>query len=159
MVGAALCYTICMKSIMTLCVIRQGDEILLAEKKRGFGVGFWNGYGGKLEGDETIAEALIREIREESGLTLTSFEKRGEMYFHLSDGSTKEVHLFEGIEYTGDLVETEEMKPAWFSVNNLPFDNMWASDALWYPYFLRREYFKCDVTFDEGKNVLSSKFY
>jgi ADP-ribose pyrophosphatase YjhB (NUDIX family) len=40
------------KSTMTLCIIRDGDSVLLAEKKRGFGMGFWNGYGGKLEPGE-----------------------------------------------------------------------------------------------------------
>src|SRR5690349_19480206 len=125
-----------MKTIMTLCIIRDGDRILLAEKKRGFGVGFWNGYGGKLEPGETIEEALAREVKEESGLTLLSYEKRGEMDFVLPDGAVKEVHIFEGQNWEGNLMETEEMRPKWFTIVDIPLKDMWPSDVFWYPFFL-----------------------
>jgi 8-oxo-dGTP pyrophosphatase MutT (NUDIX family) len=131
-----------MKTVMTLCIIRDGDRILLAEKKRGFGVGFWNGYGGKLELGETIEQALVREVEEESGLMLLTFQKRGEMEFILADGAIKEVHIFEGQETKGELIETEEMRPQWFDISAIPLQDMWPSDVFWYPFFLRREYFQ-----------------
>ncbi len=140
---------------MTLCIIRDGDRILLAEKKRGFGVGFWNGYGGKLEPGETIEQALVREVKEESGLTVTTYEKRGEMEFVLSDGSIKEVHIFEGLETSGELIETEEMRPAWFDISSIPLQDMWPSDVFWYPFFLRREYFRGKTIFGDHFEVLS----
>lgn len=147
-----------MKTIMTLCIIRDGDRILLAEKKRGFGVGFWNGYGGKLEVGETIEEALIREVKEESGLDLLEYEKRGEMDFLLADGAIKEVHIYEGVKWIGDPIETEEMRPEWFLISAIPLDIMWPSDVFWYPFFLKREYFRGQITFDENKQVISKKF-
>jgi 8-oxo-dGTP pyrophosphatase MutT (NUDIX family) len=143
---------------MTLCIIRDGERILLAEKKRGFGVGFWNGYGGKLEERETIEEALVREVREESGLELVEYEKRGEMEFHLADGSIKVVHIYEGTKWRGEPVETEEMRPKWFPISGIPWGNMWPSDVHWYPLFLRKEYFRGQITFDEDKHVIAQKF-
>ena len=142
---------------MTLCIIRDGDRILLAEKKRGFGVGFWNGYGGKLELGETVEQALVRELQEESGLKLISCEKRGEMEFILADGAVKEVHIFEGIETTGELVETEEMRPQWFDISAIPLQDMWPSDIFWYPFFFRRENFRGRTVFGEHFEVLSQE--
>jgi 8-oxo-dGTP pyrophosphatase MutT (NUDIX family) len=46
---------------MTLGYLVRGDEVLMAMKKRGFGVGKWNGTGGKLQPGETVEEAMIRE--------------------------------------------------------------------------------------------------
>lgn len=147
-----------MKTLMTLCIIRDGERILLAEKKRGFGAGFWNGYGGKVEPGETIEQALVREVREESELELVSYEKRGEMQFHLADGAVKEVHIFEGTKWTGIPVETEEMRPEWFEIQSIPMGKMWPSDVFWYPFFLKREPFRGEITFNEAKEVIAHKF-
>ena len=46
-------------------------QLLLGRKKRGFGEGKWNGFGGKLEPGETVEEAAVRELQEESGVTAT----------------------------------------------------------------------------------------
>ncbi len=146
-----------MKTLMTLCIIRDGERILLAEKKRGFGMGFWNGYGGKVEMGEAIEQALVREVREESGLNLRTYEKRGEMEFHLADGAIKEVHIFEGVSWEGEPVETEEMRPEWFPISQIPLDQMWPSDVFWYPFFLKKEYFKGTIIFDENKQVVDVK--
>lgn len=146
-----------MKTLMTLCIIRDGERILLAEKKRGFGVGFWNGYGGKVEPGETIEQALVREVREESELELVDYEKRGMMEFHLADGAIKQVYIFEGTKWKGEPVETEEMKPKWFQVAEIPLDDMWPSDTFWYPKFLKREYFEGTIVFDENKQVVDVK--
>ena len=57
-----------MKRILTLCIIYQDRKILLGMKKRGFGVGKWNGFGGHVEEAESIEEAAKREVFEEAGL-------------------------------------------------------------------------------------------
>jgi 8-oxo-dGTP pyrophosphatase MutT (NUDIX family) len=147
-----------MQTTMTLCIIRDGDRVLLAEKKRGFGAGFWNGYGGKLEIGESIEEALVREVREESGLELLEYEKRGMMEFRLADGAIKVVHIYEGTKWEGNPVETEEMRPDWFEISLIPMEKMWASDPLWYPYFLKREYFEGRVDFNVKREVIHSSF-
>lgn len=53
------------QKVLTLCVLVNDDRVLLGMKKRGFGVGRWNGFGGKLELHETVEEAARREIFEE----------------------------------------------------------------------------------------------
>ena len=66
-----------MKRILTLCIIYQDRKILLGMKKRGFGVGKWNGFGGHVEEAESTEEAVKREVFEEAGLKVKSLEKMG----------------------------------------------------------------------------------
>ena len=67
----------------TLCFLLRDDEVLLAMKKRGFGVGKWNGVGGKVMEGESIEEAMKRECREEIGVALKELEEVGELSFIL----------------------------------------------------------------------------
>ena len=55
------------KKLLTLVFLREGEKVLLGMKKRGFGEGKWNGFGGKVEAGETIIEAAAREVKEECG--------------------------------------------------------------------------------------------
>jgi 8-oxo-dGTP pyrophosphatase MutT (NUDIX family) len=55
---------------LTLLLLRSNGRILLGRKKRGFGAGKANGFGGKVEVGETIKEAAVREMHEESGVTI-----------------------------------------------------------------------------------------
>lgn len=142
--------------VMTLCILRKGEDVLLGMKKLRFGAGNYNGYGGKVDEGETVEKALVREMKEESGLDLLKYELRGIMRFELDD-SFKEVHIYEGLDWTGDLVETDEMTPFWFNISDIPYEKMWKSDVSWYPYFLKQEYFEGITIFDENYNVMSCK--
>jgi mutator protein MutT len=140
--------------VLTLCIIRENDKILLAMKKRGFGTGKWNGYGGKIENNETIEEALVREVKEESTIDLIEYQKRGEMKFVFPD-IIRHVYVYEGTVYRGTAQETEEMQPSWFTIDALPFHRMWISDTGWFPYFLKRKQFTGEGKFDSNHNLLS----
>lgn len=61
----------------TICFLLKEDKVLLAMKKRGFGKGRWNGYGGKAKPNESVEQSAVRETREESGVTIeeTALEK------------------------------------------------------------------------------------
>lgn len=128
----------------------------MAMKKRGFGAGRWNGYGGKIQDGETIEQALEREVQEESGLSLKKYRKIGLMKFENVDKHV-EVHIYEADDFEGELVETEEMAPKWFPISQIPYPEMWPSDPLWYPYYLKGQKFEGEVVFDENHKVLSSE--
>lgn len=141
--------------ITTLCLVYKHPKLLLGLKKRGFGEGRWNGYGGKIEGNETLEENVIREMQEECGLTPMKFEKRGVMYFEFKEGSDIiEVNLFEIKDYLGEPIETDEMKPKWFDVEDLPWNEMWSDDPIWYPLFLEGKKFEANFLFDGQEKVI-----
>src|SRR3989338_578814 len=101
-----------MKKQLTLCLVHQHPKILLGMKKRGFGAGRWNGFGGKLQEGEAIEEAAKRELMEEVGIEPLSMKKVGVIDFEFkNDPKILEVHIFKVLDFKGEPYETEEMKP------------------------------------------------
>ncbi len=121
----------------TLCFVVDSihRKVLLGWKKRGFGVNKWNGFGGKSNPGESIQEAAVRELEEECGLMVSKFDllDAGTILFQnvSRPESDQLVHLFVAFSWAGHPIETEEMKPRWFSFDELPFDSMWADDRHW----------------------------
>jgi 8-oxo-dGTP diphosphatase/2-hydroxy-dATP diphosphatase len=143
------------RKILTLCFVCKAPEILLGMKKRGFGAGRWNGFGGKLNDGESIEDAARREIKEEVGLEVGELFEQGILDFELPDEpNILEVHVFKVLEFVGEPVETEEMKPQWFNVRAIPFKDMWKDDIYWLPIFLKGKKFKGRFVFDTDHNVL-----
>jgi len=121
---------------VTLAFIIKGDEILLAMKKRGFGAGLWNGYGGKLKDGESIYDAAKREVKEEIDIDVKSMKKVGVLDFYFEGDKpdwNQQVHVFLIQEYNGEPKESEEMLPKWFKINEIPYDKMWEDDKFWLP--------------------------
>jgi 8-oxo-dGTP diphosphatase/2-hydroxy-dATP diphosphatase len=147
------------KKVLTLCIVHENNRILLGMKKRGFGMGRYNGFGGKVEPNETIEEATRRELKEESGIEVEVLNKLGVIEFSFEgEKIIHQVHIFKGLGIIGEPQETEEMKPQWFSINEIPFGEMWPSDAYWFPYFLTNKKFKGRVYFADNHTVLAAKF-
>lgn len=145
----------------TLVLIEKGNKILLGQKKRGFAKGTYNGIGGKQDEGETIEQAMIRECQEEIGAIPTVFEQVGYIHFDVwykGEHSNMQLYIYSCTEYTGKIIETDEMIPQWFDRDNLPYDQMLEDDKLWYEYFLQGKKFIGDVKFDPNMKMLSNKF-
>lgn len=149
-------------TVTTLMLIIKNKKILLAQKKRGFGKGNFNGVGGKVEAGETVFEAAIREAKEEACIEPTDATLRGIIEFEEFYKGEKEkvvMHIFVASEYKGRAKESDEMIPKWFSVNKIPFDNMFPDDKIWLPKILAGETFKAKFKFDENFNLINHKFF
>jgi len=147
-----------MKKLLTLCIIHQHPKILLGMKKRGFGAGRWNGFGGKVASDETIEEAARREVLEEAGVTLKDLNKIGIIDFEFKGNpDILQVHIFKSKNFLGEPVEGEEMKPQWFHIDDVPFDTMWPDDRYWVPLFLNDKKFKGRFLFGESDRILEQE--
>jgi 8-oxo-dGTP diphosphatase/2-hydroxy-dATP diphosphatase len=118
----------------TLVFVLESSRILLGLKKRGFGSGKWNGFGGKVEPNETIEQAAKRELLEESHLTANGLDKIGVITFEfMGNPVLMEVHVFTVNAFEGQPLESEEMRPQWFDRDSIPFSNMWRDDHIWFP--------------------------
>src|SRR5262245_53934006 len=104
--------------ISTLCFLVKDDQILLAMKKRGFGEGKWNGVGGKINPNESIKAAAIRELSEEIGVDAKEehLESMGILRFRSKNpGLNWETNVFFIRTWQGEPVESEEMRPQWYA--------------------------------------------
>ena len=114
--------------LLTLVFVLKPGHVLLGMKKRGFGVGKWNGFGGKRDGSETMRECARRELLEETSLEapLPAFTPRGFLSFYMeSDGMvdkasgavSKVMNVFvfsvDAASCAGAPRESEEMRPRW----------------------------------------------
>jgi len=142
--------------LSTLCFCVRGDSVLLAMKKRGFGAGKWNGYGGKVDGKESPRTAAARELKEESGLSAAehTLEQAALVRFYFDGSQLFECHVFLVRDWEGEPRESEEMKPRWFPVSQLPFGEMWVADSKWIPLILAGKKLEAGVNFNtDGSEV------
>jgi 8-oxo-dGTP diphosphatase/2-hydroxy-dATP diphosphatase len=143
-----------MKKILTLCMVIKGDKVLLGMKKRGFGVGRWNGFGGKVEEGEEIVEAAKRELMEEVGIETDVLEEVGLIDFEFeNDPKILEVHIFKIDNFDGDFKESEEMRPEWFHRDLIPYEQMWSDDIYWLPMLLDGKKFRGRFLFDRPSDA------
>lgn len=142
----------------TLCYLIKDDKVLLALKKRGFFMGKINGPGGKIEQGETPEQACLREFLEETGTTLACVEARGTIEFQWQNQPEdwhQLCHIFVASGYTGEPHETEEMSPAWYPIDELPFERMWEDDPIWLPCVLAGGSVNMKLLFDRDGRMLS----
>jgi len=141
----------------TLLFIRRGDELLMIHKKRGLGAGKFNAPGGRLEPGETPLQAAIRETIEELRIEPVGVKPRGELRFQFTDGLSIHGYVFTAADYRGEPTETDEARPVWFHVREIPYDNMWADDRVWLPALLAGHCFEGRFIFD-GERMLEHEF-
>jgi len=116
----------------TLVYLERGDEYLMlhrTKKAHDLNHDKWIGVGGKLEPGEAPEDGLLREVREETGLTLTSWRYRGIITFVL-DGETEYMHLFTADGWTGTQRECDEGELAWIKKRDLLSLPLWEGDKL-----------------------------
>ncbi|HAV19707.1 MAG TPA: DNA mismatch repair protein MutT [Firmicutes bacterium] len=141
------------KDVTNMLFVKEG-KILLGYKKRGFGMGKYNGFGGKPQGDETIVEAAIREAHEEAGLLiqrchLVAIVDFGESYL-------LRMHVYIATEWMGQIVETDEMLPQWFNISEIPYSKMWKDDFYWLPLVLNGKKIKATFKFMNNDDTLGT---
>lgn len=132
-------------------------------KKRGFGVGKYHSFGGKVNSGETVEEATLREFQEESGLCSKQehLKKMAEIdfYFPYKPEWDQTVHVYTISTFFGEPQETEEMAYQWFHKNEIPYHQMWDDDKYWLPLVLEGKCLKGTVIFKDvnGENLVEHK--
>lgn len=119
--------------LTTLCYIEQDECYLMlhrTKKEKDENHDKWIGVGGKFEEGESPEECLLREVKEETGLTLTRYQFRGIITFVSDEWGTEYMYLFTADTYEGILKECEEGELVWVSkkqINNL---TLWEGDKV-----------------------------
>lgn len=147
----------------TLVFLLRGSpphEILLGLKKSGLGEGKWNGFGGKVESNEPIANAAARELHEECGIEAGVADlhsvARIEFSFPFKPEWDQVVHAFVAYTWRGEPHESREMIPRWFATTAIPYDTMWADDKHWLPLALEGKHVQAKFTFKADNETVDS---
>ena len=126
----------------TLFYIQNNDCYLMlhrTKKKKDVNKDKWIGVGGHAEGNETPQECLIREVKEETGLLLTSYKFRGLITFISDEYEAEMMCLFTADGYTGELITCDEGELEWVKKSDVPQLPTWEGDAQFLKLLLEDE--------------------
>ena len=145
--------------LTTLCYIEQDGKYLMlhrTSKKHDLNKDKWIGVGGHFEAEESPEDCLLREVREETGYTLTSWRFRGIVTFVSGDGETEYMSLFTADGFTGTPVPCNEGQLEWIAKEEVLKLNIWEGDKVFLRLLNERtEFFSLKLVYD-GKGGLVS---
>ena len=117
----------------SLCYIEHDGKYLMihrTKKANDENKDKWIGIGGKFEAGESPEDCVLREVKEETGLTLTRYSYRGIVTFVSDEYGTEYMHLFTADAYTGKLTECDEGVLEWIPKSELLLKNLWEGDLI-----------------------------
>ena len=153
--------------LTTLCYIEKDNKYLMlhrVKKENDCNKDKWIGVGGKFEEGESPEECLLREVKEETGLTLTSYRFRGIVTFVSDEWEGEYMHLFTADEYEGEL-PTKNMENCsegtleWVPKNEIGSLNLWEGDKVFLGLLNEREeFFSLKLRYG-GEKLVESVLY
>ncbi len=150
---ATLCYVIDKNQNKTLMLHR-------VKKKNDYHEGKWNGLGGKLEETESPEECVIREVKEESGLTISSPLMHGFITFPLFDEKDDwYVFIFTADKFEGELIDSSEGNLEWIPNDKLTELNLWDGDAIFLKWLQQDKFFSAKFNYENGKYLNHKVFF
>ena len=149
---------------VVLCFLMRasddGMEVLMGLKQTGFGVGRIVTLGGHVEPGETPEQAAVREVFEESGVTVREkdLELAGTVEFIFPARSEWDMStvVYRARTWTGEPAPSTEIAPAWYRAADVPYAQMWPDSAHWMPEVLAGRYFDAVVTLSPDNESVAS---
>ena len=130
--------------LSTLCYIEKDDQYLMLHrivKKNDVNKDKWIGVGGHFEDGESTEECVLREVKEETGYTLTSYRYRGLVTFVFADVETEYMSLFTADGFEGEQIECNEGILEWVPKSKIESLNIWEGDKIFFRLLAEEEPF------------------
>ncbi len=149
-----------MQGLSTLCYIEKDRKYLMLHrtvKEKDVNKDKWIGVGGHFEADESPEECLLREVKEETGYTLTSFRYRGIVTFVSGNGVTEYMSLFTADGFYGEQIACDEGQLEWVDIDRIEELNIWEGDRIFFR--LLREttaFFSLKLVYDGHDRLISA---
>lgn len=123
------------------------------KKKNDLSEGKWIGVGGHVEKGESIDEAVIREVYEETGLIVHSLKCNGEVLF-VNNNYQELMYVYEIDDFSGEVKECNEGELKWIEIKDMYSLPMWEGDKAYLPLLGKREsYFKLQIVYKDKELV------
>lgn len=149
-----------MTGLSTLCYIeREGRYLMLHRtvKKNDVNKDKWIGVGGHFEADESPEECLLREVKEETGYTLLSFQYRGIVTFVSGNGVTEYMSLFTADSFEGEPISCDEGELEWVEIEQVWGLNIWEGDKIFFRLLDETdEFFSLKLVYDGMDRLVSA---
>jgi 8-oxo-dGTP diphosphatase len=142
--------------LATLCYVKRDGHTLMVFRNRkanDIHEGKWNGLGGKFEPGETPEECVIREVCEESGLSIQNPKLCGLLMFPKFKGNDWYVFVFSASNFTGELIDSPEGKLEWIPDDRILDLNLWESDHIFMPWLKHGNFFSAKFNYDGDKMI------
>lgn len=143
--------------VATLCYIKRDGQTLMihrVKRENDMHKDKWNGLGGKVEPGETPEECVIREVKEECGLTVKNPLLKGLLTFPAFNGFEDwYVFVFVVTEFEGVITDSEEGVLKWIDDNKLVYLNLWDGDKIFLNWLNRKGFFSAKFIYRGGKLV------
>ncbi len=140
--------------LATLCYVTHNGQTLMlhrVKKDQDIHHGKWNGLGGKFMAGETPEQCVIREVKEESGLTIAAPQLRGFLTFPRFDGHDDwYVFLFVAETQTAEFTDSAEGRLAWIETDRLLELNLWEGDRIFLPWVAAGRFFSAKFEYVKG---------
>ena len=151
---------VCCMKLTTLCYIEKNDKYLMlhrVKKKNDQSQDKWLGVGGHFEEGESPEECVLREVTEETGLTLTEYRYRGLVTFVSDMWEDEYMHLFTATGYEGQMTECDEGELVWIPKDEVYNLNLWEGDKIFFRLLEEdKGFFTLKVKY-EGDKLISSE--
>lgn len=149
-----------MAGLSTLCYIEQDGKYLMLHrtvKKNDVNKDKWIGVGGHFEADESPEECLLREVREETGYTLTSYRYRAVVTFVSGNGVTEYMSLFTADGFFGEPIPCDEGELLWVDKEQVLKLNIWEGDKIFFRLLEESDdFFSLKLVYDGCGRLLSA---
>ena len=147
----------------TLCYIEQDDKYLMlhrVKKKNDINHDKWIGIGGKFEELESPEDCLLREVKEETGLTPTNFKQRGIVNFYSEIHEDEQMYLYSIYDYSGEITSCAEGELRWVDKDDLYNLTLWEGDRIFLKLISEKEkdFFELELYYDNNDNLSEAKF-
>ena len=141
-----------MERLSTLCYIEQNGKYLMLHrtvKENDVNKDKWIGVGGHFEYGESPEECLLREVKEETGYTLTSWQYRGIVTFVYGEDTVEYMSLYTADGFEGEPVECDEGELEWVDKKDIPALELWEGDKIFFRLLdMGREFFSLKLVYD-----------
>lgn len=142
-----------------LCYLEQEKKILMLyrnKKKNDMNQGKWIGIGGHVEDNETIEQALVREVLEETGFHLLEYDFRGIVDFYNQNIFLEQMYIFTSSKFSGEMISCDEGELQWIEVEQINSLSLWEGDMQFLPLlFEESSYFEIELYYNQDQLIRS----
>ena len=146
--------------LSTLCYIEKDEQYLMLHrisKKNDVNKDKWIGVGGHFEDGESPEECVLREVKEETGYTLTSYRYRGIVTFVFADIETEYMSLFTADGFEGEQIECNEGVLEWVPIKEIFNLNLWEGDKIFFRLLAENEpFFSLKLVYSEQGELIQA---